>query len=188
MPTFESLIREYGYWIVFGGALLEGETVTALSGYAAHRGLLLLPFVLLAAFLGATIGDQFWFQLGRYKGRSIFDSRPQWKAGVERVEGWFERWDVGVLLVFRFIYGMRSLVAVVFGAGTISAWRFTIFNAIGAAIWVVAIAGGGYLLGSAMQAFLGDMKVYEEWGFGVVVLIGLILLVWHRYRSRKKAR
>ena len=187
MPNFESLIREYGYWLVFGGSLLEGETITALSGYAAHRGFLTLPLVFLVAFLGAAIGDQFWFQLGRYRGRAMIDSRPEWKAGVSRIEGWFERWDVWLILVFRFLYGMRILGAVVFGAGKISTLRFTIFNCLGAVIWVSAIAGGGYLLGAAMQALLGNLEVYEAWGFAGLVLLGGILWLWHHYRSRKQS-
>ena len=187
MPALESLIQEYGYWFVFGGSLLEGETVMALSGYAAHRGFLALPFVIVAGFLGATIGDQFWFQLGRYRGRELLDSRPKWKVGVSRVDRLFERWGVALILVFRFLYGVRTLAAVVFGAGSISTLKFTVFNAIGAAIWVAAIAGGGYLLGSAMQAVLGDVEFYEAWGFAGLILVAAVLWLWHWLRSRKRA-
>ncbi|MFP8873901.1 MAG: DedA family protein [Myxococcota bacterium] len=187
MPAIESLIREYGYWFVFGGSLLEGETVMALSGYAAHRGFLALPIVMVVGFLGATLGDQFWFQLGRYRGRDLIDSRPQWRVGIARVDRLFERWGVAVLLVFRFLYGIRSLAAVVFGAGSISTLKFTVFNSLGAVIWVATIAGGGFLLGSAMQGLLGDFEFYEAWGFAGLILFAGILWLWQWRRGRKRA-
>ena len=35
-----TLIADYGYWAVFIGCFLEGETVLLLAGFAAHRGML----------------------------------------------------------------------------------------------------------------------------------------------------
>jgi len=33
-----ALIAAYGYWVIFIGCLLEGETVLILGGMAAHQG------------------------------------------------------------------------------------------------------------------------------------------------------
>ena len=82
---------------------------------------------------------------------------------------------------------LRTLAAVAFGTGSISTLKFTVFNALGAAIWVATIASGGYLLGSAMQAVLGDVEFYEAWGFAGLVLVAAILWLWHWLRSRKRA-
>lgn len=35
-----ALVAQYGLFAVFAGTLLEGETVLAQAGYAAHRGYL----------------------------------------------------------------------------------------------------------------------------------------------------
>ena len=61
----ESLIDTYGYIAIFIGTLLEGETVLVLGGFAAFRGYLSLPYVILTAFIGSMLGDQFFFYLGR---------------------------------------------------------------------------------------------------------------------------
>jgi membrane protein DedA with SNARE-associated domain len=36
--NFAALISQYGYFALFAGALLEGETVLILAGFAAHQG------------------------------------------------------------------------------------------------------------------------------------------------------
>ena len=65
------LIETYGYWVVFGGTLLEGESVLLLAGFAAHRGLLELHTVIGVAIFGSFLGDQLLFFLGRYQGAKL---------------------------------------------------------------------------------------------------------------------
>ena len=54
----QSIIENYGYAAIFIGTFLEGETVLVLAGMAAHRGYLVLTWVITAAFLGRLCGDQ----------------------------------------------------------------------------------------------------------------------------------
>ncbi len=63
-----ALIAAYGYWVIFLGCLLEGETVLILGGMAAHQGALQLLQVIGLATLGGMLGDQLLFWTGRYSG------------------------------------------------------------------------------------------------------------------------
>jgi len=62
------LLSQYGYLAVFVGALLEGESILLLAGYAANGGYLSFWIVVAIAFFGATLGDQMFFFLGRRYG------------------------------------------------------------------------------------------------------------------------
>ena len=62
------LIDSYGYLAVAIGTFLEGETILALGGLAAHRGYLSFRDVVIVALLCGFAGDQFFFFLGRYHG------------------------------------------------------------------------------------------------------------------------
>jgi hypothetical protein len=53
-----SLLVNYGYWAVFIGCLLEGETILILGGLAAHQSSLRLVHVIVIATLGGMLGDQ----------------------------------------------------------------------------------------------------------------------------------
>ena len=46
LESLQSLIEHYGYFAVFLGCFLEGETVLVLAGFAAHMGYLSLPGVI----------------------------------------------------------------------------------------------------------------------------------------------
>jgi membrane protein DedA with SNARE-associated domain len=63
--------------------------------------------------------------------------------------------------------------------------RFFVFNAIGAAIWSVVVAGGGYLFGHALELVLSDIKHYEQVIMIGMAVLGLGLWLFHKYRSRK---
>ena len=73
--SLESLIDTYGYLAILVGTFFEGETVLVLGGFAAHRGYLDLPGVILAAFVGTLLGDQLFFVLGRWHSEKILAKR-----------------------------------------------------------------------------------------------------------------
>ena len=72
----ESLIANYGYAAVLIGTFVEGETILVIAGFAAHRGYLSLPWVILLAFAGSLAGDQLWFYVGRRSG----PERGRWEG------------------------------------------------------------------------------------------------------------
>jgi len=83
MTTLESLIETYGYLAILIGTFLEGETILVLGGFAAHRGYLALPWVILAAFIGSLCGDQLFFYLGRKHSQMILAKRQSWQSRIE---------------------------------------------------------------------------------------------------------
>ena len=72
-----ALIQQYGYLAVFFGSVLEGETLLVLAGIAAHRGYLSLQWVVAIAAVGAFIGDQTCFLIGRLLGQRVLARWPR---------------------------------------------------------------------------------------------------------------
>ena len=187
MSTFESLLHEYGYYFVFGCAFLEGESGVVLAGIAAHRGYLHLGAVIVVAALGAALGDQLWFQLGRSRGKSFLQSKPHWDKGLKRFEALSERWGTPLILGFRFLYGMRMLGAAALGVSGVSQLRFTVLNFVGAFIWSVLTASIGFFFGKAVETTMGDMASYEQWIFVALLIIGLAATFRHWMANREVA-
>jgi membrane protein DedA with SNARE-associated domain len=163
----ESFVYTYAYAAVFVGTFLEGETILILAGFAAHRGYLSLPEVIVTAFLGTLCGDQLYFLLGRWRGRQIMEKRKSWSARAEKAQRLFDRLSTHLILLFRFLYGLRTVTPFVVGMSSVSSVKFLVLNAIGAAVWAIAIGTGGYLFGDALEAIFGEIKRYEpsseEW-------------------------
>lgn len=188
MFDLESIIRSYGYGALFLGTLLEGETVLILAGLMAHMGLMELPLVMLVALLGSFLGDQFYFFLGRRKGAALLDRHPAWKRRAEKVHRSMRRYRNGIMLGFRFVYGMRTITPLILGMDrTIPTRRFILLNLIGAALWSVVIAAGGYFFGRVLKSFLEDIRHYERALLLSVLLIGIAIRLFTAYREKRKA-
>ncbi|MBC7781038.1 MAG: DedA family protein [Proteobacteria bacterium] len=181
------LIRQYGYWFVFVGTFLEGETVLVLGMLAAHQGLLDARLVAAVALLGTYLGDLAYYLIGLRFGRRFLDRFPRVEAKVQRIKGWIVRYDIAIIIVNRFLYGFRIAAPVALGMSAVPPWRFLVFNVFGAAIWTAVIGGAGYLFGSALDVLLQDVKRHDEIIVGVVVLLGIGLWVG-RYVARRVMR
>ncbi|MBP5095741.1 DedA family protein [Pseudomonas protegens] len=183
-----ALIAAYGYWVIFIGCLLEGETVLILGGMAAHQGSLQWPQVIGWATLGGILGDQLLFWTGRYGGARLLPKLKRHQAAIERVQGLIQRYPSTSVFAVRFLYGMRLVGPMVIGASGLAPWRFALLNVLGAAVWAILFVSAGYWAGEALQHFLGDLKPYRLPIFlGVIALVVLAALVRH-LRKRHKAQ
>ncbi|MDX2165601.1 MAG: DedA family protein [Deltaproteobacteria bacterium] len=183
----EQLISQYGYLAIFLGTFLEGETILVLGGFAAHRGLLALPGVMLAAFLGSVASDQLFFFIGRRHGSAWLAKRPGWQANVDRVKRLIEHHDTLIILSFRFIYGVRNVTPLVLGMSPVPTWKFAALNTLGAAVWAVAVGALGWFVGSAAKQMLGHLERYELRVVAVIVVVGLALWAHRRFSEHRAA-
>jgi membrane protein DedA with SNARE-associated domain len=174
MPTrLDALIAAHGYWVVLAGTFLEGETVLLLGGIAAHRGLLRLGGVIMAAIAGSMAGDQFFFWLGRWLGETWIERRPHWRERSRRALALALRGGWWFLIGFRFLYGLRSVTPLALGAAGFPVGRFVVGNVIGAVVWGVTVGVAGYLLGHAAEAVLGTIRRDTLWLL-LVFLVGAV--------------
>jgi undecaprenyl-diphosphatase len=153
------LFARYGYAVVFAGVFLEntglpvpGETALLAGAAMAHFGHLSLGWVIVTAIVGATLGDNLGFAIGRRYGRGIVE-RHGWRIGLTRArlaqfDRFFERHGARTVFIARFITGLR-----VFGA---------------LLDWTIAVATAGYSLAYSWATL-------ERW-IGRTGLIGLALL------------
>ena len=180
------LIDTYGLWAVAIGAFLEGETILALAGLAAYRGYLDFYHVVVVAMICGFAGDQFYFFLGRFKGAQILSRFPNMQRRAHRFDALLSRWHAPLIVGVRFMYGFRILGPIMLGMGRVEAWRFMLYNFIGAAIWAPLITAIGYVFGSAIELVIHDMKRYEAWAALLLLLVGLTGFLIHSRRAARR--
>jgi len=180
------LIEQYGYWAILAGTFLEGEMILILGGFAAQRGYLHLPWVILVAFLGSLMGDQLYFFLGRYQSERILTWHPLWEERIRRFQRLLEGFTTVLTLTFRFLYGLRTVAPFVIGMSKISTGKFIILNITGAIIWAIMLGLGGYFFGNALEQLIGDIKHYEFLIFGIIAVAGILIWTVHFYHTRRK--
>lgn len=185
----QTLIENYGYPIILIGTFLEGEAVLVLGGFAAKLGYLDLPWVMLSAFVGTVCGDQLYFFIGRYHGKSLLAKHPKWQRRADWVNFYLERHQVLLILTFRFLYGVRTVTPFVIGMSGIKTGRFIVLHLMGAMLWVVVVGTAGYVFGRTVEIILGDVKEFEMYALGAIILIsaGAWLYYYYHYRRHKRA-
>jgi len=180
------LIETWGYVAVFAGAFFEGETVLIIGGFLASGGHLELASVMLSGFLGGLAGDQFFFYVGRARGRRLIERRESWRPRLQRIEGILERHGTLLMLGYRFMYGVRLVTPLVLGAFGVARLRFLVLNLINAAVWSALIASLGYAFGQVVAQMFEQVRRYE---LIIVILLALVGLgAWLLYRVRERRR
>lgn len=170
------------YWLAFAAALLEttlvvgllvpGSTFILVLGALCARGDLALPGVLCFAALGALLGDNANYWLGRRYGQRWID-RGVWFLRAEHLDRARRFLDAhGARSVFlgRFVPGLKELVP--FVAGTVGMHRptFLLWNLIGALGWAVEWAGAGFV-------FAASLNLAQLWLSRAALVIATLLVV-----------
>ena len=138
------------------------------------------------ATCAATLGDNLGYALGYYGGRplleryqSVFRIPP---ATLKRGEKMFARYGAAAVFFARFIFGMRVIAGPLAGVLRMR-WRaFTLFNFMGAAVWVTCIASAGYLFGQHWRRLLLVMERFNI--AALIVAVVVILFLWWKYRRQ----
>jgi membrane protein DedA with SNARE-associated domain len=183
-----ALIQQYGYVAVLLGAFLEGESVVLLAGFFAHGELLDLRLVMIVTFIGSFCGDQTAYWLGRKYGSRWHPKSAVMQSRIADAERLLTRYQVPVLLGFRFVYGIRNATPFVAGSITrIPILRFIALNAAGAAIWSISIPVIGYYFGETVELLLGSSHVYTT-GILIAIIAGALVIWMVRYLlARRRA-
>lgn len=181
-----SWVQEYGFWfypITFVWAFFEGETFLIFAGFFASQDMLSLVPLILCAWVGTTLGDFCFFLLGRYYGKKLVARYPKLAKSQDKIIDWVSKHDVKFILTYRYIYGLRNISAIAIGNSKISNLRFFTLNMIGALIWAISFACGGYLFGD-MLVKEGDDPVHS---LMIGVLIIVLVVLGLRYIHSRKA-
>ena len=179
MNQILSLIGQYGYLVVFFGVMLEssgvplpGETILIASGVLVEQGYLDLDNVIVFGILGAVIGDQLGYWVGRKGGRPFVVRWGRYALitpkRLSRAEWFFKRHGGKAVFLARFVAGLRVFGALVAGISSMH-WRtFLFYNTLGGACWATTAVLAGYFLG-------GSLDLLERWAGRASGLLFILL-------------
>ena len=169
----------------FIGVVFPGEIAVLLGGVAASQGSVSITLVLIAACLGAILGDQVGYLVGREWGQQVLRRIPDSLLDEDRLQkgrAYVRRMGAKGVILGRWTAALRALVPGLAGMAHMSYPRFLVANIIGGVGWAVTVAVVGYLAGDSYK------KVESALGNVSYVLLGLIVVAavgWHFLRRRR---
>ncbi len=171
MEWAQQIIEQYGYWAVFLGTFAEGEVVFLAAAALAAAGLMDTWKVVAIAAVGAFVGHIFFFALGRWKGMAIINAVPTFKAHYPKANRILDHYALWSVFIFQYLYGTRIVAAILFGASSISFWRFLAIQIVNCITWALVVYAAGHFLGFAA------LHVIEQFGMvGLGLAIGGIII------------
>ncbi|MFE7332524.1 DedA family protein [Streptomyces sp. NPDC057565] len=172
------------------GFFLPGDSLLFTAGLLSVPGThgavhLSLSQVLIAAVVGALLGAQTGYWIGRRGGRALL-ARSRAKRlheGAARAEELLERYGhARAIVLARFVPVVRTVLNPLAGALNVPARIFTIWQIAGGLVWTVALVLAGYGLGSSVP----NVDRYLLPIVAVVVIVSLIPLAAELMRSRAR--
>ena len=193
----EDFVRHYGAFAVMLvlaieaiGAPVPGESLLIFASVLAGRGEMSLPALLIFAWVGSVTGDNVGFLIGRKLGRKTV-LRYGTKVGLtnerfSKIEITYVRYGSATVLFARFFSILRQLNGIVAGILGMSWWRFVLFDAVGAALWVtVWVFLPAYF--SEHLAFIVTLAHHKIVVMSFLIAVGLILFVAYFIRRMREA-
>jgi membrane protein DedA with SNARE-associated domain len=157
-----------------------GDTVTFAGGYLAGTGNLAFPLVFLSAGTGCLAGAMLLYFLGKSKGRKAFLKNGKAifdRAHLEKVEKWFRRYGEKVLIISRFLTGVRSVVALAAGVGNVSLRKMTIYTSISIVLWNGIILFSAFKVQQNWREVLQMIQIYNKVVLAIVAVAAIVWLV-----------
>lgn len=198
VEVLRNFFEQYGYWTVFFALLLEnagvpvpGETVLLYASFLAFdEQELKLRYIILFGIAAATLGDNIGYWIGRKGGRPLLDRYMHMfripASVIQKGEALFAKRGPLAIFFARFVFGMRIVAGPVAGVLKMDWRKFTLFNFLGAALWVTVISFVGYEFGEEWEVLVRVMgRVNLVIG---IVALWVAYMVWRAYRARKKAQ
>ncbi|MCX2863134.1 DedA family protein [Paucibacter sp. PLA-PC-4] len=194
-----AFVQAYGAWvyallflIVFVETglvvmpFLPGDSLLFVVGALCGTGVMSLPLAITVLLIAAILGDQTNYLIGRYFGPKVFQweqSRFFNKRAFNAAHEFYERHGGVTIIIARFMPFIRTFAPFVAGVAEMSRSKFTLYNVVGALIWVVGITVAGYIFGNIPFVQTHLSKII----WAMIIIPGLIAIYGGWKASRQQA-
>jgi membrane protein DedA with SNARE-associated domain len=199
LQTLQEALHIWGYpavtlfvMVESSGIPFPGETMLLLASFAAAIDQRLqIPLVIACAALGAILGDNIGYAVGRRGGRPLVERFGRYvllkPEHLDRAEQFFARHGDKTVFFGRFIAVLRAWAAFLAGVNRMP-WRtFLVYNAAGGIVWATIFGLLGYFAGRVFHdnfARVEQLARTISWT-GALLLVLAVVLAFVVFRLRR---
>lgn len=191
----EAFVVAYGPWVyallfiivfvetgVVVMPFLPGDSLLFIVGAMCGVGLMDYSLACAILLVAAILGDQANYTIGRLLGPKVFQwENSRWfnRKAFDSAHSFYERYGGVTIILARFMPFLRTFAPFVAGVAYMSRSKFTLFNVLGALLWVLGIVTAGYFFGNlpwvkenlekiiwALILIPGVLAIYGGWKTG----------------------
>jgi membrane protein DedA with SNARE-associated domain len=184
-----SLVADHGLWIIVTATFLSclalpipSSLIMLAGGAFAAAGDLDLASVAGMAWVGAVLGDQTGYLIGRRVGEPLLsrlETRPRRARAIERARQALLKWGAPAVFFTTWLFSpLGPYVNFIAGGARLRYRLFFIWSVLGEAVWVSIYVSLGYIFAGSVErigAISGDAVGFLAAAL-IAVLAGLALL------------
>lgn len=183
----------FGYWglaaILFAevglfGFFLPGDSLLLTLGLISAKGHIDIEILIPSLLFSTIAGDHFSYFLGRKFSewtRRNMNKILLEERHLELAHKFYEKHGGKTILFCKFIAFVRTFAPFVAGTSKMNYLKFTLYEVLGAIIWVVGIVGGSHYLGQRV-----DFDIAAYFHYFVILLVFLLVLPFGLKLFKKK--
>jgi membrane protein DedA with SNARE-associated domain len=169
------------YTMLFVSAFVEnvfppvpGDTVTLIGAYFVGTGHLNYFGVLMSTTAGSVVGFMALFLIAFWLEWKVVEKYNfKWikRTHIDRVQEWFRKYGYRVILVNRFLSGVRSVISITAGLSKLRISAVFLLSFLSALIWNGLMISAGAFIGDNWQEIERSLKLYNQ-----VIIIGVAIV------------
>jgi membrane protein DedA with SNARE-associated domain len=200
LPSFLNSVAgpldHYGVWAIalllllenIGIPVIPGEFAMIAGAIYAGSGRLNIVAVGVTAVIASVAGAEIGYWIGRLAGREVVLRYGKYvfirEHHLKRAEEVTSRYGGLVVIIARFIVGLRELNGIIAGVTGMRATTFAFYNVIGAVAWVATWVSLGYLAGDHIDAIYKDVSRYSLYVL-IALVVALAAYITRRVMKRR---
>lgn len=180
LGVFAMVFSESGLFI---GIFFPGDSLLFTAGFLASTGIFNIFFLASICFVGAVLGDNVGYAIGKRYGPKIFNKEDSFwfhKKHLVRAEKFYEKYGGKTIILARFTPIVRTFAPVVAGVGSMDYRTFFFYNIVGGFLWAVGITFAGYFLGRSIP----NVDKYLLPIVVVIIIVSLIPTIFHLVQEK----
>jgi membrane protein DedA with SNARE-associated domain len=188
LPTGGELV------MLYAGALAAGafaQSVVVFGHRVDSRPSAYLT-ILLAGFLGDTLGSLCGWAIGFFGGRPLLERHGRWlhlsHERLARAERWFDRFGSVAVPLGRITPFARSLVSVPAGVFRVRFSSFSWMTTAASIVWCLVFASIGFGLGSHWKAVERGFRFVDAAVIVAIVVVIALVVIRRRHSTRLAGR
>jgi membrane protein DedA with SNARE-associated domain len=155
---------------------IPGDVLLLFCGYLSGVGQTNWIALMVFAYIGSIVGYMLLHAIGRALDQHLIQSR-KWRwlpyKSIETVDRLFDRWGPIIIIINRFLMGLRSAIAVFSGLARVKPGITFLCASISVLIWNAMLILSGKWLGENWQAVLHVLQQYQR----VLIIVIAVVVV-----------
>ncbi len=182
------------------GAMIEnifppapGDTIIVFGAFLVGTGQLKFSLVFASTTIGSLLGFMALYWLGGFLGRRFFierDYRLFRKEKIVKAGAWFKKYGYFIILVNRFLPGIRSVISIAAGIYRLSMIKVVMLALISCSAWNLIWISIGFTLGNNWKNVEDEVSyLLARYNMIIIIffsIIALSLLIRRKFLNSRK--